>query len=102
LRVGDFDAKRGKLEIRHGVEGGEGVNAPLFVVRRNRSFNSDALRHLIKSATERAGVKKAYPYKFRHTFAITYLRSGVMFVPTVAAWARQPGHGSSLCQDCTG
>jgi integrase/recombinase XerD len=105
LRVGDFDAKRGKLEIRHGVEGGakggkgrvvylgktarhavwrylaeredgEDANAPLFVVGRNRSFNPDALRHLIKNIAERADVKKAYPHKFRHTFAITYLRSG--------------------------
>ena len=105
LRVGDFEAKRGKLEIRHGVEGGakggkgrvvylgktarhavwrylaereDGVdpNAPLFTVRRGRAFNPGTLRHLIKNIAARAGVKKAYPHKFRHTFAIAYLRSG--------------------------
>lgn len=105
LRVGDFEAKRGKLEIRHGTEGGakggkgrvvylgktarhalwrylaeredgEQPDAPLFVVRRGRPFNPSALRHLIKSIASRAEVKDAYPHKFRHTFAITYLRSG--------------------------
>ena len=105
LRVGDFEAKRGKLEIRHGLEGGakggkgrvvylgqtarhavwrylaeredgEEPNAPLFTVRRNRAFNPGTLRHLIKNIAARAGVQKVYPHKFRNTFAITYLRSG--------------------------
>jgi integrase/recombinase XerD len=34
------------------------------------------LRLLIKGLAEKAGVDKAFPHKFRHTFAITYLRSG--------------------------
>ncbi len=55
---------------------GEDSNAPLFTVRRNRGFNPGTLRHLIKNIAARAGVKKADPHKFRHTFAITYLRSG--------------------------
>jgi integrase/recombinase XerD len=105
LRVDDFDAKRGKLEVRHGAEGGakggkgrtvylgktarhavwrylagrddgEEAAAPLFVVRRDHPFNPSALRHLIKSIAARGSVKDAYPHKFRHTFAITYLRSG--------------------------
>lgn len=105
LRVGDFEAKRGKLDIRHGEQGGakggkgrtvylgktarhavwrylveredgEDPNAPLFTVRRGRAFSPSTVRHLIKSIADRAGVKKAYPHKFRHTFAITYLRSG--------------------------
>ncbi|MGB8984458.1 MAG: tyrosine-type recombinase/integrase, partial [Anaerolineales bacterium] len=105
LRIDDFDAKRGKLEIRHGEEGGakggkgravylgktarhavwrylaeredgEEADAPLFTVRRGRPFCPSTLRHLIKSIAARAEVKDAYPHKFRHTFAITYLRSG--------------------------
>ena len=118
-----------KLEIRHGVEGGakggkggtscvfgqaarhavwrslaeredgEDANAPLFVVRRNRSFNPDALRHLIKSIADRAGVKKAYPYKFRHTSRSHICDPGVMFFLTVVAWGWQSGYGSSLRQD---
>jgi integrase/recombinase XerD len=54
-------------------EDGEEPNAPLFTVRRGRAFNADTLRHLIKGVAVEAGVKKAYPHKFRHTFAITYL-----------------------------
>jgi integrase/recombinase XerD len=105
LKIEDFDPKRGKLEIKHGVEGGakggkgrsvflgktarasvwrylagrEDENeqdAPLFAVSRCRPFTPASLRHLIKRTAERAGVKDAYPHKFRHTFAITYLRAG--------------------------
>ena len=105
FRVGDFDPKRGKLEIRHGTEGGakggkgravylgktarnalwrclaqredgEDPNAPLFVVREGRPFNPASLRHIIKSIAARAEVKDAHPHRFRHTGAITYLRSG--------------------------
>ncbi len=105
FRVGDFDPKRGKLEIRHGTEGGakggkgrtvylgktarhalwrylteredgEEPDAPLFVVREGRAFNPSSLRHIIKSIAARAGVKDAHPHRFRHTGAITYLRSG--------------------------
>jgi integrase/recombinase XerD len=105
LKIENFDSKRGKLEIKHGIEGGakggkgrsvylgktarasvwrylagrEDENepeAPLFAVSRFRPFNPASLRHLIKRIAERAGVKDAYPHKFRHTFAITYLRAG--------------------------
>ncbi len=57
-------------------EGGEDANALLLVVRQCRSFNPSSLRHIIKSIVARAGVKDARPHKFRHTEAITYLRSG--------------------------
>jgi len=105
FRVSDFDPKRGKLEIRHGTGGGakggkgravylgktarnalwrylaqrddgEEPNAPLFVVREGRPFNPSSLRHIIKSIAARADVKDAHPHRFRHTGAITYLRSG--------------------------
>lgn len=71
-------------------EDGTDPNAPLFTVRRGRAFNPGTLRHLIKNIAARAGVKKAYPHKFRHTFAITYLRSGgdVFTLQTLL------GHGS--------
>ena len=105
LKIADFDPKRGKLEVRHGVEGGakggkgrvvflgktarasvwrylarredeSDQDAPLFAVSRNRPFTPGSLRQLIKRIAERAGIKGAYPHKFRHTFAITYLRVG--------------------------
>jgi integrase/recombinase XerD len=34
------------------------------------------LRQVIKGLGDKAGVKKCHPHRFRHTFAITYLRSG--------------------------
>jgi integrase/recombinase XerD len=105
MTIGDLDIKHGKLDIKHGVEGGakggkgrsvylgkvsrqalwrylqgredgQDQEAPLFTVTRGRPFNPGALRQLIKRIGERAGVKDAYPHKFRHTFAVTYLRSG--------------------------
>jgi hypothetical protein len=84
FRIGDFDPKRGKLEIRHGSGGGakggkgrtvylgktarhalwryvaeredgEELNVPLFVVREGRPFNPSSLRHIIKSIAIRTG-----------------------------------------------
>ncbi len=105
LKIGSCDLKTGKLEIIHGVlggaKGGKGrvvflgkvtrsavwhylveredrgnQDAPLFLGKDNRSMTPDGLRHLIKRMADRAGVENAYPHKFRHTFALTYLRSG--------------------------
>jgi site-specific recombinase XerC len=97
--------KTGRVEVKHGVIGGakggkgrtvylgkttrnamwyylvdpEDANdpdAPVFLDQHGRHFNPGSLRQLIKDIADRAGVKDAYPHKFRHTFAITYLRSG--------------------------
>jgi integrase/recombinase XerD len=40
-----------------------------------RPFSRDVLYHLIAAIGERAGVK-AYPHKFRHTFATQFIRNG--------------------------
>jgi integrase/recombinase XerD len=50
-------------------EDGDFPAAPLFT-------NKDALRQVINALGAKAGVKPCYPHRFRHTFAITYLRSG--------------------------
>jgi len=105
LRVGDIELQNGKIHVRHGTiggaKGGKGrfvymgkvtrrvvwrylaeredghdPEAPLIVSKANRHFNKDALRQLIRSLGDKAGVSKCYPHRFRHTFAITYLRSG--------------------------
>ncbi len=39
-------------------------------------MNKDALRLLMARLGEKAGVKNCHPHRFRHTFAMTYLRSG--------------------------
>jgi integrase/recombinase XerD len=105
LTVGDVDLKTGKVNIRHGVGGGakggkgrvtylgkaarksvwrylatredrEDEKAPLFVSAADRPFNRDSLRILIRRLGARAEIAHVHPHKFRHTFAITYLRSG--------------------------
>lgn len=105
LTIRDLDMTIGKLTVRHGVEGGakggkgrtvylgkvarksvwrylatredgEQPSAPLFLSHDDKPFNKDSLRRLVSRIGERAEVLKVYPHKFRHTFAITYLRSG--------------------------
>ena len=105
LKVGDLDLKTGKVEIKNGLlggaKGGKGrtvymgrsarraiwhylsrredgrdQDAPLFLVSGNRLLRPNALLHVIEGIGKRAGVSSAFPHKFRHTFAITYLRSG--------------------------
>jgi integrase/recombinase XerD len=48
----------------------------LFVSRRRRPYNRDALLKLTRSLGDSAGVGNAHPHRFRHTFAINYLRNG--------------------------
>ncbi len=105
LKVGDVDLKSGKVLVKHGrlggAKGGKGrtvylgkaarravwrylaeradgddVEAPLFLVKYDRPMNKNALRLLIVHLGEKAQVSKCHPHRFRHTMAITYLRSG--------------------------
>ena len=105
LNIENVDMKTGKVIVQHGVGGGakggkgrivylgratrksvwrylahredgEYGDAPLFIGKLDRRMNRDTLRQIIRSLGEKAGVLRAYPHRFRHTFAITYLRSG--------------------------
>jgi integrase/recombinase XerD len=105
LNIGDLDMKTGKVIVKHGVEGGakgrkgrvvflgktarksvwrylvsredgEDADAPMFLSKPGRPLNRDSLRQVINSLGVKAGIKKTHPHRFRHTFAITYLRSG--------------------------
>jgi integrase/recombinase XerD len=105
LSIGDVDQKTGKMTVKHGRSGGakggkgrvvflgkaarpalwrylaaredgEEPGAPLFLVKYDRPLNRDALRQLLAALGQKAGVPKCHPHRFRHTFAITYLRSG--------------------------
>ncbi len=37
---------------------------------------TNAYAHLLRQIGKRAGVPHTHPHRFRHTFAITYLRNG--------------------------
>jgi integrase/recombinase XerD len=105
LRIEDVDLKSGRIQVQPGEAGkakggkgrivfmgksarrflwrylaeredGEDPDAPLFLGKFRKPFNRDALRQLVNSLGAKAGVKKCHPHRFRHTFAITYLRSG--------------------------
>lgn len=62
----------------------EDQEATIFLNRGSHPFNPNNLRHLIVRLADKAGVKDAHPHKFRHTFAITYLRSGGDVLPLQA------------------
>jgi integrase/recombinase XerD len=105
LMVGDVDQKTVRVQVKHGSlggakggkgrvvylgkvargalwrylverEDGEDPNAPLFATRTGRPMNKTALRLMLVDLGKKANVDKCHPHRLRHTFAITYLRSG--------------------------
>jgi integrase/recombinase XerD len=99
LKVGDYDRKRGQLVIQHGkgdkkrvIYVGETARQaiwrylatrgsllpgdPLFATGDGRPMDRFSIQKMIHRAGQRAGVKNAYPHRFRHTFAINFLRNG--------------------------
>jgi integrase/recombinase XerD len=106
LNVGDIELKTGRVLIKHGITGGakggkgrivylgkaarrsvwtylakrddqgNDPEAPLFLGKFEHPMNKNALLQLINGLGARARVTKCHPHRFRHTFAITYLRSG--------------------------
>jgi site-specific recombinase XerD len=51
-------------------------NDPLFVTRYGHPLDRDQLRRLLERVGARAQVADVHPHRFRHTFAINYLRNG--------------------------
>lgn len=99
LRIADYDHKTGRLHVRHGkfdksryvwcgetarkalwrylAERGEVKSLdPLFATRTDQAMDRNNLRHMIQNCANRAGVAGATVHKFRHTFAIIFLRNG--------------------------
>ena len=48
----------------------------LFATIHERGLDRQQLRHLVERIGIRAGVDDVHPHRFRHTFAITFLRNG--------------------------
>lgn len=49
---------------------------PLFETEAGRPATRDTVRRVLSRIGKRAGVHKVHPHRFRHTFAIEYLRAG--------------------------
>jgi integrase/recombinase XerD len=49
---------------------------PLFITYNGRQIDSTQLNKSLKALGLKAGVKNVHPHRFRHTFAIQYLRNG--------------------------
>lgn len=98
LQVQDFNQEQGRLFIRHGkgdkeryVYMGERAQKAiwlynldrelkptdiLFATKTKNRLNRDNLRHTLQSIAAVAGVEDVFTHRFRHTFAITFLRNG--------------------------
>jgi site-specific recombinase XerD len=51
-------------------------SAPMFITREGVALNRHALGLIIRRVGRRASVSNAHPHRFRHTFAISFLRNG--------------------------
>ena len=60
------------LATRKDADPGE----PLFISKLNRPMSRQKLSEMFRVIGRRANVKGVYPHRFRHTFAIQYLRNG--------------------------
>ena len=99
LQIAHFNRKNGKLIVMHGkgdkqrtlplgdrsrrrlwqyLTKREECSAadPLFVTKKGDAFDRDYLYRLVSRAGKRYGVSKVGPHRFRHTFAINFLRNG--------------------------
>lgn len=100
LNLADYDRKTGQVTIFHGKGDKKRTisiatvakqalwrylksrpNAkpddPLFVARHTGArMDRVGVRAIVMRAGERAGVAKAHPHRFRHTFAVNFLRNG--------------------------
>jgi integrase/recombinase XerD len=99
LTVDDYNQKNGQLYIRHGKgdkgrfvylgtgakrhlwrylaeRPGAAPKEPLFASARITHLDRNGLRHLIQRCAQRAGIGNANVHRFRHTFAINFLRNG--------------------------
>lgn len=98
LIIDDYDEQRGRLRIQHGKRDKErvvtvGVRAqkaiwryladrigkmtdPLFASNEGTHLKRDNLYRICMTIGKNAGVKNAHPHRYRHTFAVNFLRNG--------------------------
>jgi site-specific recombinase XerD len=90
-RAVPISARTAQAVWRYLAERGETRKAePLFPRRDGLPMTRDGLRHLVKRVGKRAGVRGATVHRFRHTFAIEFLRNQ----SNIFALQRMLGHSS--------
>lgn len=99
LRLRDYDRATGQVVVKQGKGGkdrivfaAQGAKAALwrylverpagspdhniFITRTGQPIERNSLRHLVQRLGERSGVQNVTLHRFRHTFAIEFLRNG--------------------------
>jgi len=99
LRLRDYDRTTGQVVVKQGKGGkdrivfaAQGAKAalwrylverpagspgdPIFITRTAQPLERNSLRHLVQRLGERSGVQGVTLHRFRHTFAIEFLRNG--------------------------
>jgi site-specific recombinase XerD len=71
-----YAAMRAYLQQRHIVNLYPHRYEPLFITGQGRPFRRDTLRQILERLGTRGGVARCYAHRFRHTFAIQFLRNG--------------------------
>jgi site-specific recombinase XerD len=75
-RVVPFDAKVGRAIWEYQTQERPSVrDKHVFLNNKGHPMDPNILYKLIHRIGDRAGVSRAYPHRFRHTFAIMYLRN---------------------------
>lgn len=99
LTVRDYEAERGRVHIQHGkgdkgrfaflgdrtrkaiwrymaTRPGAKADEPLFAAGSGSHLDRNNLRHTLTRIGAVAGVAGVHPHRFRHTFAVEFLRNG--------------------------
>lgn len=71
-----FSARTGQALWRYHTERPESNEPYFFLTAAGGPLDRGDLMHLVQRIGQRAGVEGAHPHRFRHTFAITFLRNG--------------------------
>jgi site-specific recombinase XerD len=96
-RILPFCARTGQALWKYLSTRGEAeLDEYLFLTGPGAPFNRDTLRHLLVRIGERAGLLDVNIHRFRHTFAINYLRNGGDPSPSSAFLATLPWRWSRL------
>jgi site-specific recombinase XerD len=98
LEIRDIDFRNREIKVREGKGGksrmvyvsskaakfiwrylsdriGAADNSPVFAAQNELPLGSRGLELMLQRLGKRAGVRDVYPHRFRHTFAINYLRN---------------------------